>query len=140
MDETNVLEPVRETGCEGSPAAFELVASKLRCPPARPGTVPRSSLIDRLARYDSGPVVSVVAPAGYGKTTLLSQWAERNGQGFAWVQVDERDNDPKVLLTYIAAALDGVQPVGGPVFDALASPVSSVPGSVVPRLGRRWRR
>jgi LuxR family transcriptional regulator, maltose regulon positive regulatory protein len=135
MDETNVLESVRETTRQGSPAAFDLLASKLRCPPTRPGTVPRSSLIDRLARSDSGPVVSVVAPAGYGKTTLLSQWAERNGQGFAWVSVDEKDNDPKALLTYIAAALDAVQPLGGPVFDALASPVSSVPGSVVPRLG-----
>jgi LuxR family transcriptional regulator, maltose regulon positive regulatory protein len=41
----------------------------------------------------------VVAPAGYGKTTLLSQWAERNGQSFAWVSVDEGDNDPKVLLS-----------------------------------------
>jgi LuxR family transcriptional regulator, maltose regulon positive regulatory protein len=78
--------------------------------------------------------VSVVAPAGYGKTTLLSQWAERNGHAFAWVSVDEADNDPKVLLTYVAEALDAVQPVGGRVFDALASPASSVPGSVVPRL------
>ena len=109
--------------------------SKLRRPPVRPGTVGRSSLIERLARDDCGPVVSVVAPAGYGKTTLLSQWAERNGQAFAWVSVDEADNDPKVLLTYIAEALDAVEPVGGRVFDALASPVSSVPGSVVPRLG-----
>jgi LuxR family maltose regulon positive regulatory protein len=66
---------------------------------------------------------------------LLSQWAERNGHAFAWVSVDEADNDPKVLLTYIAEALDAVQPVGGRVFDALASPASSVPGSVVPRLG-----
>ena len=47
----------------------------------------------------------------------------------------ERDNDPKVLLTYVAAALDAVEPVGRRVFDALASPGSSVPGSVVPRLG-----
>ena len=77
----------------------------------------------------------MVAPAGYGKTTLLSQWAERNGQAFAWVSVDEADNDPKVLLSYVAAALDRVQPVGERVFEALASPVSSVPGSVVPRLG-----
>jgi LuxR family maltose regulon positive regulatory protein len=51
------------------------------------------------------------------------------------VQVDEKDNDPKVLLTYVAEALDAVEPVGGRVFHALASPVSSVPGSVVPRLG-----
>ena len=83
--------------------------------------------------------MSVVAPAGYGKTTLLSQWAERNGQAFAWVSVDEADNDPKVLLTYVAEALDAVEPVGGRVFDALASPASSVPGSVVPRLGNRLR-
>ena len=77
----------------------------------------------------------MVAPAGYGKTTLLSQWAERNGQAFAWVSVDEADNDPKVLLSYVAAALDAVEPIDERVFDALASPASSVPGSVVPRLG-----
>ncbi|HEY1345312.1 MAG TPA: LuxR C-terminal-related transcriptional regulator [Streptosporangiaceae bacterium] len=114
--------------------AFDLFASKLRRPRMRPGTVPRSPLIERLAGNDSRPVVSVVAPAGYGKTTLLSQWAEANGQAFAWVSVEERDNDPKVLLAYVAAALDAVEPIGGRVFDALASPGSSVPGSVVPRL------
>ncbi len=92
-------------------------------------------LIERLACSDSRPIVSIVAPPGYGKTTLLSQWAERNGQSFAWVSVDEPDNDPKVLLSYIAAALDAVEPIDERVFDALASPVSSVPGSVVPRLG-----
>ena len=51
------------------------------------------------------------------------------------MSVDEADNDPKVLLSYVAAALDAVEPIGERVFDALASPVSSVPGSVVPRLG-----
>ena len=115
--------------------AFDLVASKLRRPVTRPGTVRRSSLIGRLARGVHRPVVSVVAPAGYGKTTLLSQWAERSGQAFAWVSVDEGDNDPKILLTYVAQALAAIEPVGGRVFDALASPTSSVPGSVVPRLG-----
>jgi LuxR family maltose regulon positive regulatory protein len=51
------------------------------------------------------------------------------------VSVDDRDNDPKVLLSYVAAALDAVQPVDKRVFEALASPASSVPGTVVPRLG-----
>jgi LuxR family maltose regulon positive regulatory protein len=97
--------------------------------------VRRSSLIERLANGGPVPIVSVVAPAGYGKTTLLSQWAELNSQAFAWVSVDDQDNDPKVLLTYVTEALDAVQPVGGRVFDALASPTSSVPGSVIPRLG-----
>ena len=100
----------------------------------RPGTVRRLPLIERLASSDSRPIVSVVAPPGYGKTTLLSQWAERNGQPFAWVSVEEPDNDPKVLLTYVAEALNKVEPIDERVFDALASPGSSVPGSVVPRL------
>ncbi len=113
----------------------DLVVAKLRRPLLRPGTVRRSLLIERLARGDLRPIVSVVAPPGYGKTTLLSQWAERDGQSFAWVSVDEADNDPKVLLTYVAEALDAVEPIDERVFDALASPASSVPGSVVPRLG-----
>ena len=83
----------------GNGPAFDLVRSKLRSPPVRSGTVRRSSLVDRLRRDDVHPIVSVVAPAGYGKTTLLAQWAEGTGQAFAWVSADERDNNPKVLLT-----------------------------------------
>jgi LuxR family transcriptional regulator, maltose regulon positive regulatory protein len=112
---------------------FDFVVSRMRCPLLRPGTVRRLPLIERLAR-DPGRVVSVAAPAGYGKTTLLAQWAERDGQPFAWVSVDEAANDPKVLLTYVAEALDAVEPIDERVFDALASPWSSVLGSVVPRL------
>ncbi|MGH3270695.1 MAG: LuxR C-terminal-related transcriptional regulator [Trebonia sp.] len=114
---------------------FDLMTSKLRRPVARPGIVPRSPLVGRLAADGSPPIVAVIAPSGYGKTTLLAQWAELDGQAFAWVSVDDRDNDPKVLLSYVAAALDAVQPVDQRVFEALASPASSVPGTVVPRLG-----
>jgi LuxR family maltose regulon positive regulatory protein len=112
---------------------FDIASSKLRRPRLGGGAVDRSPLIDRLAEQESASIVSVVAPAGYGKTTLLSQWAERGGPAFAWVSVDERDNDPKVLLSYVAAALERVAPVDARVFEALASR-SSVPGSVVPRL------
>jgi LuxR family maltose regulon positive regulatory protein len=134
MGDIDVLEHVGRS-CGTDAPGFDLVASKLRRPWLRPGTVCRSPLIGRLMRDGCGPVVSVVAPAGYGKTTLLAQWAEDNGQAFAWVSADEADNDPKVLLSYVAQALDAVQPVGEPVFGALASPASSVSGSVVPRLG-----
>jgi LuxR family transcriptional regulator, maltose regulon positive regulatory protein len=114
---------------------LDLAPAKLLRPLVRPRTIRRSSLIERLGRDDGHPIVSVVAPAGYGKTTLLSEWAEGNGQAFAWVSVDQGDNDPKVLLSYVAEALNAVEPIGQRVFDALASPASSVPGSVVPRLG-----
>jgi LuxR family transcriptional regulator, maltose regulon positive regulatory protein len=91
-------------------------------------------LMERLAQADLPPIVSVVAPSGFGKTTLLSQWAERDGLPFAWVAVEEADNDPKVLLSRIAHALDAVEPIDRRVFDALTSPGSSIAGLVVPRL------
>ena len=133
MDDTSVLHPARETPLAGA-LSFDLIKGKLLRPLVRPGTIRRSRLVERLARDDSRPIVSVVAPAGYGKTTLLSQWPERDGQAIAWMSIDEGDNDPKVLLTYLAEALNAIEPVGKRVFDALASPASSVPGSVVPRL------
>ncbi len=101
MGDSDVREREGRSRRAGSPVS-DLVASKLRRPLVRGGTVSRSVLMERLARGDRRPIVSVVAPPGYGKTTVLSQWAEHNGQAFAWVSVDERDNDPKVLLTYLS--------------------------------------
>ena len=130
-----VSAPGARAGVNDSRPVADLFASKFHRPLVRPGTVRRSLLIERLARGDSRPIVSIVAPSGYGKTTVLSQWAERKGRAFAWVSVDETDNDPKVLLRYVAEALDKVEPISERVFDALTSPGSSIPGSVTPRLG-----
>ena len=76
----------------------------------------------------------VVAPAGYGKTTLLSQWAARDARPFAWVSVDERDNDPFVLLKHVAAALDRIEPLGAHVTEAFERPERPVWDAIVPRL------
>src|SRR5215472_16183436 len=129
---------VRDLADRARGSVFDLTVSKLLRPLVRPGTIRRSLLLGRLANENYRRIVSVAAPAGYGKTTLLSQWAERSGQAFAWVSLDDRDNDPKVLLTYVAEALDAVEPVSGRVFEALASRGSSVPGTVVPRLGNAF--
>jgi len=133
MTESDLRERAGRSHRSGGPI-IDLIAAKLVRPRTRPGTVHRPPLIERLTDADPCPIVSVVAPPGYGKTTLLSQWAENNGQSFAWVSIDEQDNEPKVLLRYVAEALDAVEPIPVRVFDALASPRSSVPGSVVPRL------
>jgi LuxR family maltose regulon positive regulatory protein len=114
--------------------SFELVESKLHPPSARPGIVPRSVLVQRLLASQATPFVCVVAPAGYGKTTVLAQWAERTGGRVAWVSVDRRDNDPVVLLAYIAVALDRVEPIDQEVFQALATSGVSVLATLVPRL------
>jgi LuxR family maltose regulon positive regulatory protein len=97
--------------------------------------VARGKLVALLDGAHSIPVVFLSAPPGWGKTTLLAQWASRSQRPFAWVSVDERDNDPIVLLTYVAAALDRISPLDPRVFEALASPGVSVEATVVPRLG-----
>jgi LuxR family transcriptional regulator, maltose regulon positive regulatory protein len=114
-------------------SSFELVESKLHPPPARPGIVARVGLVDRLLASDRVPVVCLVAPAGYGKTTLLAQWAQHTAHRVGWVSLDQRDNDPAVLLTYLAVALDRLGPIDPRVVRGLAGPGASVAG-VVARL------
>jgi LuxR family transcriptional regulator, maltose regulon positive regulatory protein len=100
--------------------------------------VERTALVDRLLAASAPSVISVVAPAGYGKTTLLAQWAERKEPRVAWVSLDHRDNDPVVLLTYIAVALDRIEPIHPRVFQALASSGAGieVPRRLVSAMGR----
>lgn len=65
----------------------------------------------RRLRRDTAAVVTVIAGAGYGKTTLLAQWAAAETRPVAWLSIEARDNDPGVLLTYLDAAVDRVQPL-----------------------------
>ena len=110
----------RRVPCAAPAPSFAISESKLHAPVARPGIVGRPRLVDRLLASNA-PVISVVAPPGYGKTTVLAQWAERKGRAVGWVSVDDHDNDPAVLLTYIAVALDRIERISPTVFRALAS-------------------
>jgi len=92
-------------------------------------------LIERLRRLRAEPIVLVTAPPGYGKTTLLAQWREADPRPFAWLTLDRRDDDPIVLLTYLAAALDRIAPLPQTVFAALDSRGGSIWASAIPRLG-----
>ena len=132
----------RTRGARASAAEVRLLASgfpvletKLVPPPSRTGLLRREALIDRLVASTEVPVVAVLAPAGYGKSTLLAQWSESDPRHFAWLSIDERDNDPSVLLAYIAFALGGASSLGPDVVEALASPGPSVWTVAVPRLG-----
>src|SRR5262249_37293765 len=80
--DSRMRQPGGRSSEAGRPASGLATSTSSR-PPAQPGTVSRPSLIERLAQADSPPIVSVVAPSGFGKTTLLSQWAEHDGQVFA---------------------------------------------------------
>src|SRR5262249_9082581 len=100
-------------------------------PAARDGLVPRAALVDRLMR-SSEQVIAVVAPPGYGKTTLLAQWAERLGHPAAWVSCERSDNDPVVLWGNILGALERVVPVDPGAMELLATAGGGV--DVVARL------
>ena len=113
---------------------FDVVESKLRVPPVRPGTVSRVALVNRLRTTTSTPVAILAAPAGYGKTTLLAQWAGRDPRPFGWVTLDERDDDPLVLLRHVAAAVDRIAPLSAVTFEALRVSGGSVWSTALPRL------
>jgi LuxR family maltose regulon positive regulatory protein len=113
---------------------FDFLESRIQVPPLRAGTVSRTGLVNRLRADTSAAAATVVAPAGYGKTTLLAQWAARDNRRFAWVTIDDRDNDPVVLLRHIAAALAREEPLERSVVDALRSPRPTIWAAAVPRL------
>ena len=102
---------------------FEIADSKLHPPIPRGETVERKVLVRRLSA-SSAPFLSIVAPPGYGKTTLLSQWAEASDSPVAWVSVDERDNDPSVLLAHVAIAIDRIEPLDTGFLRLVTSPRS----------------
>jgi LuxR family maltose regulon positive regulatory protein len=110
---------------------FALPESKFHPPAARPGIVARTDLVERLAAVEAS-VVTVTAPPGYGKTTLMAQWAERIGSRVAWLSCDDADNDPVVLLSALAVALDRMGPVDPAIFSALAASGADI--TMIPRL------
>ena len=107
------------------PSAFEVTEAKLFRPPVRPGIVRRNALVERLRGAETASVVAITAPAGYGKTTLLAEWAERDRRPFAWVSVDEADDDPVLFLGHVAVALDRIEPIHPEVFEAISSPTGA---------------
>ncbi len=86
-----------------------LVDSKFQAPWTRPGIIGRPALVERLTATDS-PVVAVVGPAGYGKTTLLGQWAATSDVPVSWLALDAHDNDPAILLSYLVAIMNRIEP------------------------------
>jgi LuxR family maltose regulon positive regulatory protein len=86
-----------------------LLKTKLYIPPVRPDLVPRPRLVERLNAGLQRKLALISAPAGFGKTTLLSEWVANCGRPLAWVSLDEGDNDPARFWAYFIAALETLQ-------------------------------
>jgi LuxR family transcriptional regulator, maltose regulon positive regulatory protein len=107
---------------------------KLRPQLGTEAQVRRTALLDLLEASSRIPVAAIIAPPGYGKTTLLAQWAERDPRAFAWLTIDRRDNDPSVLLRDLVAAYDQVTPIGRVTLELEDAPGAAI-DAVLPRLG-----
>src|SRR5438067_2204257 len=103
-----------------------ILSTKLYLPPLRPHVVLRPRLLERLNEGLHRNLTLIAAPAGFGKTTLVSEWVEgieRPRAHTAWLSLDEGDNDPARFLTYLVAALRTIAPnIGVGVLGALQSP------------------
>jgi LuxR family transcriptional regulator, maltose regulon positive regulatory protein len=87
-----------------------LLATKLHVPGPQPGFVPRPRLVQALGDGLARGRVLVCAPAGFGKTALLADWARGGGRPVAWLGLDGGDGDPARFWRYAVAALDRARP------------------------------
>ena len=110
--------------------AGPLLETKLRVPRLRRALVARPRLSERLSRGAESELTLVSAPAGFGKTTLLTEWladAPADGRSAAWLSLDQRDNDPAMFWTYLIAALQTASPgVGTGALVQLQSPPAPI--------------
>ena len=102
-----------------------LLRTKLYIPPLRPNLVRRSRLVDQLNQgLTLGCKLTLIsAPAGFGKTTLLSEWIRNGYLTAAWLSLDKGDNDPTRFLAYLISALQTIEPaIGDGALGLLHSP------------------
>ncbi|MEQ8677331.1 MAG: LuxR C-terminal-related transcriptional regulator [Aggregatilineales bacterium] len=101
----------------------QILATKLYTPALRPGSVLRPRLIERLNGGLHGKLTLVSAPAGCGKTTLITEWISANEFQVAWLSLDEGDIDPVRFLNYIVATLQTIEPaIGAGILNLLEVP------------------
>ena len=111
------------TAPAASLAASDILATKLYVPPLRSNAVRRPRLVAQMNEGLEHSLILVSAAAGFGKTTLLGEWAESCGRPVAWLSLDERDAELARFLAYLVAALQTIAPgIGKGVLGALQSP------------------
>ena len=117
-----------------------LRSSKLYPPRGRSWTLERERLIRTLERSADASIVLVSASAGYGKSTVASEWSRKRKRPAAWVNLDHGDNDPIVLLNSVAYALDGIDAVAPELLAELSSTAPRIDDVVLPTLAAELAR
>src|SRR5712692_5603105 len=112
-----------------------ILATKLYLPRLRPNVVSRPRLLERLNEGLHRKLTLIAAPAGFGKTTLVSAWVAFIERPTAWLSLDEGENDPTRFLTYLVAALQTIAAtIGEGVLGVLQSPQPPPPEAILTAL------
>jgi LuxR family maltose regulon positive regulatory protein len=111
--------------------SYPLLTTKLYAPSVPPDLVPRPALIERLDGGLRRKLTLISAPAGFGKTTLVAAWVRDAGRSVAWLSLDAEDNDPARFLSYLVAALQGVDPSIGQSLSAMLQSPTPPPPTVL---------
>src|SRR2546423_13465524 len=112
-----------------------ILATKLYPPRLRPNVVSRPRLIERLNEGLQRKLTLISAPAGFGKTTLVSEWVEGIERPTAWLSLDDGENDPARFLAYLVAALQTIAAtIGEGVLGVLQSPQPAPPEAMLTAL------
>ncbi len=104
-----------------------MLATKLHVPQPRPNLVHRPRLIQRLQQGMERALTLISAPAGFGKSTLLSDWLASQGISCAWLSLEPQDNEPGCFLSYLIAALQTYDPHLGTTRQMLHHPLQPPP-------------
>ena len=108
-----------------------ILQTKLHIPPLRSSYVTRPRLTARLNAGLASRLTLICAPAGYGKTTLVTEWLQVGERRVAWLSLDENDNDPRRFLAYLLAALRQVQDDIGQAAAAMLQSPQPPPGEAI---------
>lgn len=114
-----------------------LLESKTTIDLPRPGAVTRRALIER-ARGGPHRVVAITAPAGYGKSTMLAEWAASEHRAVCWATVDRFDDDPAALLALLAIATQRISPDGAALVSKMRGTHTTLLSRSAPLLARSW--
>jgi LuxR family transcriptional regulator, maltose regulon positive regulatory protein len=115
-------------------SALAILRTKLTPPRLRPSLIIRSGLVERVNGSLAGDITLVSAPAGYGKTTLVAEWAEQAPLPVAWLSLDESDNDIATFLTYFIAAVRTIFSEACPNSLSLVQGAQPVQGGLLPTI------
>jgi LuxR family maltose regulon positive regulatory protein len=126
-----------QTKIEEQDRSYPLIQTKLFIPPLRPKLVQRTHLIEKLNRTAYCKLTLISAPAGFGKTTLLSEWISDREIPVGWISLDKGDNDPVQFIHYLVGALQSIdETIGEATLTMLRNPQRPPIGSIMANLIR----